>query len=672
MSADTANAPDTASGDTSGTDAVEDTGVDHGAIVSLVVDPPNADIEVVNGAIAPTTFTARATYEDNFEDVVNAVWTFDRLDVATVGTATGELTPVGRIGGQGTLTATIAGGLEATADVTVRIRDTIDAVGVTSDQIAAFETPDTGTPSGKLLYPYDQTMFARGILAPEVMWEGGAPGDLYRIHVASGAIDLTWYVQADPPSTFVMDEAVWIALTESTGTEPVEVSVQRQTPGVGAYAPMTQQWFVAQGSLRGTIYYWAVNRGQLMRIKPGAGAPETVFDAGSPNDLGTPAPANYDGTTPPWTVGTDDKRCVSCHTVSRNGNAIAAVFETKNSAPSPWGLIDLVQEPTSLLAISDYNENAVFLALDPPARWTAVNRTDFTVSLVDNTTGAAVPTVLDGAADNLAHPTFAPDGSKLAVASNVQGSYPVEYWVSDLDVLDFDDTTGELTNRRQVVAGNNTAIAFPNFSPDGEWLFYQRGDYSRAKYGANGIGHNDLYMNDVAGVADEIRLDALNGDAYLPPRMHGLNYEPRVNPITVGGYTWVVFFSPRDYGHKMQSTTNPTYENRKQLWVSAVNLDPQPGEDPSHPGFWLPGQDLSTINMSAYWALEPCRSEGTSCAAGYECCTGFCQDDGAGNAVCVPPTGLCSQEGEACTASSDCCGDPAFICVSGFCSRQVN
>ena len=112
---------------------------------------------------------------------------------------------------------------------------------------------------------------------------------------------------------------------------------------------------------------------------------------------------------------------------------------------------------------------------------------------------------------------------------------------------------------------------------------------------------------------------------------------------------------------------NPTYENRKQLWVAAIDANPQPGQDPSHPAFWLPGQDLTTTNMSGYWALAPCSQEGTGCSQGFECCTGFCQPNDAGEYVCSATPGSCSQIGEACAANSDCC-DPNASCVGGFCA----
>jgi len=148
-----------------------------------------------------------------------------------------------------------------------------------------------------------------------------------------------------------------------------------------------------------------------------------------------------------------------------------------------------------------------------------------------------------------------------------------------------------------------------------------------------------------------------------------LNYQPRANPIAVGGYYWIVFVSPRDYGNKLLSSGNPTYQNRKQLWVAAVDINPQPGTDPSHPPFYLRGQDIGTVNMEGYWALEPCQQEGDDCDAGYECCTGFCQPDGNGDFKCSPP-GSCAEVGEACETAADCCDFPNVECIGGFCALQ--
>ncbi len=639
---------------------------DHGPIASLAIDPPTATIDVVNGTAAPVTFQAIATYSDQFTEGVTATWTFDRLDLGSVTAGAGVFTASGQLGGQGTLTATV-GSLSATAVVKVALHVSDNPAGLSPAEQAGFDTPDA-EPSGALVYPYDKTVFARGILAPELMWNGGAAGDVYRIRLTEDLFEATIYTSADPPSGFLMSDDVWTKLTSTNAGEDVKVDIRRMTGGQ-AHAPMAETWTIAQGSLRGTIYYWAVNTGQLMKIAPGAASPDVVFDSGPADQLGSPAPANYDGFQPPWSIGVNGKRCVACHTVAKDGSRIAGVFERKGTAPSPWGTIDLTANPPGVIQMSAYDAQTLYLALTPDGKLAVHNDVDLSMHLADSGSGAAIPSALDAIADKVADPAFSPDGKLLAFSSNVTGSYPVEFWRADLDVFDFDQATQSFTNRRQIVAAGNETIAFPSFSPDSKWVVYQRGDFSRAKYGNNQVGHDNLRIADVAQQVGELPLDAASGVGLVDAKNLQLSYQPTVNPIAVGGYMWVVFVSPRDYGNKMVSAADPTYENRKQLWVAAVDVNPQPGKDPSHPAFWLRGQDFATTNMSGYWALEPCKQEGLSCDQGFECCTGFCQPDNNGGYACVPPSGGCSQIGEKCETSADCCGDPEITCIGGFCAQ---
>jgi hypothetical protein len=621
-------------------------------------------VNVTNGASAPVAFTATATYADKTTGSVSPAWSFDDLPLAQID-SNGKLTASGTLGGHGTVTATIMG-VTGTAGVDVTLHVSQNPGMLSSAQETAFGSP-TATPSGTLLYPYDQTVFPRGLLPPELQWSGGSAGDVYFVHIAEKYFEGAFYVTADPPSRFTLPNDAWSQLTQSNAGEPVTLDIERLSAGAVDQA-MHEAWTIAQGSLRGSIYYWAVNQGQLMKIAPGAATPAVVFDPGPPDQLGTPAPASYDGTTPPWETGGSGQRCVACHTVSKDGSTLAAVFEKTGSTASPWGTVDLTQTTPSVLQITPYTSTTIFLGLTPDGAYAVHNDAAMTMGLADAKTGAAIPSALDSITDSVCDPAFSPDDTHLAFSGNVTGAYPIEFTQGDLDVMDFDPVGLTFSNRRTIVPGSGQAIAFASFTPDSASVVFQMGDYSRAKYGTSSIGHDDLYLADLAMTNGVLSLATASGASLSAQNQH-LAYQPTVNPIAVGGYVWVVFVSPRDYGNEMLSVSNPTYENRKQLWVAAVDVNATAGTDPSHPAFWLPGQDLTTINMSGYWTLEACQQTGSSCDQGYECCSGFCQSNDAGGYACVPPPAGCSQIGNKCTTSSDCCNDTSVACIGGFCSQ---
>ena len=226
-------------------------------------------------------------------------------------------------------------------------------------------------------------------------------------------------------------------------------------------------------------------------------------------------------------------------------------------------------------------------------------------------------------------------------------------------------------------------LGWPYFLPDSKTVVYNTvnfADYATWNdYGQEPDHYGDLFVVDVASTT-VTPLDALNGlvtatgQPYLPygaAEAH-LNYEPTVLPVAVGGYYWVVFTSRREYGNTITDASDPGHPSgggpfetypatRKKLWVAALDINITPGKDPSHPAFYLPGQEPLAGNMRGFWALDPCGQSGTSCSSGDECCSGFCRQtsgsDGGAILSCVPqPATGCSQEFEKCTASGDCCG----------------
>ena len=151
--------------------------------------------------------------------------------------------------------------------------------------------------------------------------------------------------------------------------------------------------------------------------------------------------------------------------------------------------------------------------------------------------------------------------------------------------------------------------------------------------------------------------DVASNKTYLPygasDELHH-NYDPTVSPVAAGGYFWMFFDSYRHYGN---------LGLQRQLWCAAVDVSTggQYTTDPSHPAFFVTGQELGTGNHRAFTALDPCHADGTTCTTGVDCCGGFCT-----NGMCGMSVPRCSGIDEVCSATQKCC-DPAAQCINGFC-----
>jgi hypothetical protein len=229
----------------------------------------------------------------------------------------------------------------------------------------------------------------------------------------------------------------------------------------------------------------------------------------------------------------------------------------------------------------------------------------------------------------------------------------------------FDASTGNLVvgamNAAQnQVMGQTTVVpqgaltgrpAYPSFSPDSSHLAY-----GRPTSGSRSIGNGKLWL---------VQSDGQNAVELAASSTDNQSFNPVFAPRDAGGYTWVVFISRRNYGHKL------TGANRQQLWITALTHPPQPGVDPSNPPFYLRGQQSCGKSENAYYALDPCKAEGEPCEFGIECCNLSClYDDVAGETICTDPDpNQCIGTGNGtCTSDTDCCDyGNGVICNNGIC-----
>jgi hypothetical protein len=584
-------------------------------------------------------FACTETFSGN--PAPGATWSLSNLELGTID-STGLFTPNGKRAGTVNVRCETEG---ATALTTLKviIHGWDDKGGLTDAQKAVLKGP-VGQPDAawKFLYPFDKTVFPRGTLAPEVHLEGGQQGAGYYVQMSAKDFEYEGFFGAANPTQLVMDQNAWVALTNSAGGTDVEVRVSKLV-GNEKFGPIFRTWRIAAGKLHGTIYYNTYDnagvQGAIMRIKGESTVPEVLIG-----------------------------NCTVCHSVSSDGSTGAAANHNGSG-----GIFDFSGGMLNPPAVWTNAELAAFAALYPNGDVFVVNGapgpfyppntpgTDgtWTSSLRTKNGAEVVESGIEGY--YAMTPVFSHDGSMLAFTDRNAGDTSL----SKLALMSYDAVTQKFSNY-QVLATPPMGrhYSWPAFTPDGKYVVFQDGiGEDLATWNGN---TGKLWAVDVA-TKQLTFLAKLNGDGYMPQglRDENKNYEPTFTPVASGGYFWLMFTSRRTWGNELLGDENAT----KRLWVSAIDINAPPGEDGSHPAFYVQGQEVTSGNSRGFWALDPCKADGLGCESGDECCNGFCNPTGdPPEFLCGPPDGQCSEEFEACEASSDCC-DPTLDCINGKCAQ---
>jgi hypothetical protein len=511
-----------------------------------------------------------------------------------------------------------------------------------------------------------------------------------------------------PVNHVPLGDEVWKGLTAAAPhDELVKVTATTLVEGKGV-GPAKQGWSIAPGSLKGIVYYntynsTKTNTGAVMTIRPGREA-EVLLDG-----------------------------CTVCHSVSSQGNRLVAALDWHDvdiengevpNNPIDSGSFELRPDgSTSIKRRDEDGRRYSFGALTPDGYWFLSNGVlgtganngpgneirglngDVPSRLVETDTGALVPTPSLAAlgVKYAVSPAFSHDGAFVAFnhrEKNDGRTLSMASFDGKISPPAFSDLVDLVTLPE---GGPSRVVGWPSFLPDSKGLVYHEGtgfDTYVPEYASSTPGGSKANVRLVELATKRVReLWALNGlrpdgTSYLPfgDELEGeMNFEPTVLPVPVGGYYWVFFTSRRAYGSMIAPSGGlvPGGEElygweqqpspRKKLWVAAIDLDyaeRADGEDPSHPAFYVTGQEVLAGNMRAFAALEPCRQNGTSCESGAECCGGFCRQTGADAnnepvLTCVPPPDDCSFEDETCTTVSDCCADAdEMLCINNRCARK--
>lgn len=632
-----------------------DAGLDDAANplgAALEIVPREGELRVEGADLPSLQMRALARGSDGLGVEVAAVWEAEPRLVAVID-ATGSLRATGSAGGRVNVRATADVGSRETASATIEVfvhRATRDADVTDADRAAFAGAPDALTPAPvEVAYPLDGAVMPQNVIAPDVQWNGGAIGDLVRVVLRTPHVRIEHLLREGDERferAWSVDANAWRILARSDLEEAITVEVDRLHGGE-LHRSRPVQIRLARGALPGSAYYWSVAEGRIVRVDDSDGRREDVI----------PHPPEVRG---------DSGRCVGCHAISPTGRWMAASMGNgRANGVRVAAVFDLTSElggdpaPTVFSTEAGYEGTTWSQAAWSPDERRLVVERDLRLGLVDPFSGRDVP--LAGGAWPPAmtvQPEWSPDGEHIAYVR--ASSWTVDYLHGDIAVVDVlgEDTIGgeRVLHRGASLSGapeGGEADSYPSFSPDSRHLAFAHGTTS---YSAAGSGALYLMDRDGAGV---VRLDRATGSSD--------GFAPRFAPVTSGGYHWLAFHSPRDYGNDRRGRVDPeTRERTHGIWIAAVRADAAPGDDPSEVPYFLPGQDAHTSNVSVSWTRRACRVDGESCALGSECCGGECSTGAGGALVCnPPPPDRCRMQGETCDGGGCCAGLACFehVCV---------
>ncbi|AKF07478.1 dickkopf-related protein [Sandaracinus amylolyticus] len=637
---------------------------DPRALASVRVEPATATITSIDDAPATQSFRLIATRNDGTEHdaTATAYWSTGSMRLGAIA-STGTFTASGVAGGVVTVNARLASGsdvLSANATLEIVVERSVFGEGVDpATTPGRFGAPVAGDPSAAtIVYPLEGAVMPQNVAPPDVQWQPvGAAGDVFRVRLTKPHATIIAYLAHAGDAfrhAWLVDRDAWRAIAESDADDDVRIEIDRLESAtsrvVAGAAPRSMR--LARGSLFGRVYFWDLSAGRTESIDPVSAARAVVVPA--------PAPAPSGG------------RCIACHTVSRDGRWLWGVREGDNAGmqfdlTTPLGADPAPTRNSPVAApitMGTYDPTGTMLI--GSAGWSGP------MVIVDASTGTSVGAAgLPGAGTSF--PSWSPgEGDRIAFMGEVAvapDSHPID---GDVYVMPRTSTAplafGAPTKIHEgsTLAGapeGGTADSHPVWSPDAQVLVFQHGPRTFSFVpGTHDVPAGALYRIAPDGT-NLVRLDTLNGgptgaSSYFP------TFAPYVTDEREGArYYWVAFYSRRDYGNTIAGTQG---RGLRQLWVAAIDATAPAGSDPSLVPYWLPGQSTGVHNIAAYWAPEPCRVTGSSCATSAECCSETCEEGPDGAPVCVPPPETeCRRGGMTCGSDEDCCD--GATCIGNVC-----
>lgn len=538
---------------------------------TLEITPGDVTLTVLDGAPTQQAFSVQhRAPDDTVRDVT--VDAFFTLDEVRLGSFTNELfSASGLAGGTGRVTASYMG-LQAVAQLTVNVRDRRVGQGVPPNAPDLFDgATDDPLLASTIVYPSDTTIVPPNLGDFEVHWVGAGGADIFEVALSGTHVDLRIYTVGTPNAgnwtAYLPAEWSIAGLSERGGDLSVSVRamLSTDTTRVGSAAPIGVK--LTEQDVQGGIYYWA-----------------SVADNNAPagiyrHDMSRPGEAAEQFYT---TAQAPAGRCVACHVISRDGTRMSITYDGGNGAAS---IVDVGTRTEMLAVDGTYKWN--FASYEPNGN-RIVTVYQGVMELRDATTGASLGTVPTGG--YASHPDFSPTGDKIAYVSVATPGQDWHFTGGSIMVMSFDAVNGTFGTPTPLVPQGAENNFYPSWSPDGQWLMF-----NRSTEDAYDDGTAEIWIVKADGSIGPTKLNTPNTSAGLT------NSWARWAPFaeTLGGqepYFWFTFSSKRAFGVRLANGARP------QVWMAPFfPTRMQASAEPSAPAFRLPAQDISSNNHIAQW-----------------------------------------------------------------------
>ena len=355
-------------------------------------------------------------------------------------------------------------------------------------QLQGGGSADAGPSSFTWLYPYDKTVFPRGLIPPTMQFGGPNPAAMM-VRITYSSMSYTGYFGASSSKLgggkATLSNTMWQAITYGAApTDNVVVAVTILS-GSQVLGPISESWTIAQGNMRGQDAYetygsslaGGVGGVGIMSIAPGATAP-TVIAKGCAN---------------------------VCHTASADGSTL--VSATGSLADLKSMSYDLKTSPPSAIYTAK-NEALVYGGLYPDGSF-AMSCTNYRTwmglksQLYNTQTGAQISSPSWNAifpnSNTLAGTTaFSPDGTQFVFNRNDLDQGMGHYlWTASFSASNY-----TFSNATQLYNDNAHTLAWASFTPDNATVVFHSGIGGTID-GGTGSG----YETDSGATADLYRID---------------------------------------------------------------------------------------------------------------------------------------------------------------------